>query len=107
VVDNAADSVTEGQNEGIDQVSTLLAGYTLSNSVENLKYTGNGATTGIGNALDNEISGGDKGNSWTAAPGDLLTGGLGADSWSAVSATIPSSARPARTPLTAATVATC
>jgi Ca2+-binding RTX toxin-like protein len=80
VVDNAADSVTEGQNEGIDKVSTSWPA-TLSNNVENLKYTGNGAFTGTGNALDNEISGGDKGNKLDGGAGnDLLTGGLGADS---------------------------
>jgi Ca2+-binding RTX toxin-like protein len=81
VVDNASDSITELLNEGIDNVSTALASYTLSANLENLKYTGTAAFAGTGNALDNEIIGGDKGNKIDGGAGnDQLTGGLGADS---------------------------
>jgi Ca2+-binding RTX toxin-like protein len=81
VVDNAGDSITELLNEGFDNVSTSLASYTLGSNLENLKYTGTALFTGTGNALDNVITGGDKGNKIDGGAGnDQLTGGLGADS---------------------------
>jgi Ca2+-binding RTX toxin-like protein len=81
VVDNAGDSITELASEGIDQVSTALASYTLGNNVENLRYTGSATFSGTGNALDNLITGGDKGNKLDGGAGhDRLAGGAGADS---------------------------
>ncbi|BCL74572.1 hypothetical protein JHS3_03080 [Jeongeupia sp. HS-3] len=73
VVDDAADSVTEGASagDGNDLVQTSLSSYTLGNNVEQLSYTGTGNFTGTGNALANRLSGG-SGN-------DVLNGGAGAD----------------------------
>jgi Ca2+-binding RTX toxin-like protein len=81
VVDNAGDAITEAQNEGTDAVRTSLASYTLGANLENVAYTGSAAFTGTGNALDNIITGGDKGNKLDGGAGnDRLTGGAGADS---------------------------
>ncbi|MHA6196526.1 beta strand repeat-containing protein [Pseudomonas wadenswilerensis] len=71
VIGNAGSAVVEGVDEGIDEVRTALANYTLSAQVENLTYTGTGAFLGYGNASDNIITGG-SGN-------DVLYGGAGAD----------------------------
>jgi Ca2+-binding RTX toxin-like protein len=72
-VDAAGDKVIEAQDGGYDIVETTLAKYTLAANVEELRFTGKGAFTGIGNALDNVIIGG-TGN-------DKLTGGGGADTF--------------------------
>jgi len=71
VIGNASSAVVENVGEGIDEVRTALAGYSLSAQVENLTYTGTGNFTGYGNASDNIITGGN-GN-------DILYGGAGAD----------------------------
>lgn len=72
-VDNAGDVVAEQAGNGIDQVTTTLANYTLTAAVENLTYGGPVAAAfiGTGNALQNVITG--------ANGGDLLNGGGGAD----------------------------
>jgi Ca2+-binding RTX toxin-like protein len=78
VVDSASDIVSEAPNQGVDTVISLLASYTLSANVEDMQFApwgGDGALknfTGIGNALDNTITGGEK-NDW-------LDGRGGADS---------------------------
>jgi len=69
-VDEAADSVTESANEGVDTVYAS-ADYALSANVEVLVLTGD-ARTGIGNELDNQVHG----NTWN----NTLNGGAGADS---------------------------
>ncbi|TAY20214.1 hypothetical protein ELH92_02225 [Rhizobium ruizarguesonis] len=71
IVDDLADVVTEGLNEGTDLIKTALSIYTLGNNVENLLYTGSASFTGTGNALVNTITGG--------AGNDLLDGGAGND----------------------------
>ena len=71
VVDVAGDVVTELAGEGTDTVQTTLASYTIGSNVENLTFTDNAAHTGIGNALNNVLTGGG-GN-------DILNGGAGAD----------------------------
>ncbi|MGO7881476.1 protease, partial [Rhizobium ruizarguesonis] len=58
IVDDLADVVTEGLNEGTDLIKTALSIYTLGNNVENLLYTGSASFTGTGNALVNTITGG-------------------------------------------------
>jgi Ca2+-binding RTX toxin-like protein len=81
IVSEAGDVVTENLNEGTDTVQTALASYTLAANVENLQYTGSAAFTGTGNALDNSITGGNKGNKLDGGAGnDSLTGGDGNDS---------------------------
>jgi Ca2+-binding RTX toxin-like protein len=57
-VDNAGDVVLENPGEGIDEVRTTLAAYTLPANVETLTYTGTAGATLRGNALDNLITGG-------------------------------------------------
>ncbi|WP_426235100.1 beta strand repeat-containing protein [Pseudomonas sp. TWP3-2] len=64
-------TVIEQAGGGNDEVRVSYKDHTLAANVERLTYTGTGAFTGIGNALDNIITGGN-GN-------DLLYGGGGAD----------------------------
>jgi Ca2+-binding RTX toxin-like protein len=75
------DSVVEFANEGIDTVnaSLTLSPYTLSANVENLVYTGAGNFIGVGNGLDNVITG-DTGADYLIGFGgnDTLIGGTGA-----------------------------
>ncbi|HWR38622.1 MAG TPA: RTX toxin [Patescibacteria group bacterium] len=70
VVDNAGDAVTELTGEGTDLVQSGVS-HTLGANVENLTLTGMGAINGVGNALDNVLTGN--------AGANLLDGGLGAD----------------------------
>ncbi|SCZ05370.1 peroxidase family protein [Microvirga guangxiensis] len=79
VVDNAGDVVDEtaAGSSGIDTVETSLASYTLTAGVENLEYTGNGAFTGTGNALNNVISGGGSGDNLFGLDGDDTLNGNG------------------------------
>ncbi len=69
VVDNAGDTISDVS--GVDTVQTALAGYLLDADVENLVLTGNAAIDGIGNTLDNEITGNSANNT--------LNGGGGTD----------------------------
>ena len=72
IVDSALDIVTEALSAGNDTIETTLGNYTLvAPNVENLKYTGIGNFIGIGNTLNNRITGG-VGN-------DTLTGNNGDD----------------------------
>ena len=70
VVDSDGDSVSEPLNEGSDLVRSCIS-YTLSSNVENLILTGNNATDGTGNVLDNILEG-NSGN-------NILDGGFGND----------------------------
>ena len=92
IISHAGMTVNEALNAGTDTVSTTLATYRLENNVENLTFTGAGAFTGNGNALDNVITGGGgidmlyglAGNdtiSGGAGGADILTGGLGDDTY--------------------------
>ncbi|MGB3930769.1 MAG: Ig-like domain-containing protein, partial [Sphingobium sp.] len=71
VVDVVGDAVVELTGQGIDEVRTGLASYTLGANVENLTGTATTAQTLTGNDLDNVITGG--------AANDTLNGGIGAD----------------------------
>ncbi|HEU0099131.1 MAG TPA: pre-peptidase C-terminal domain-containing protein [Allosphingosinicella sp.] len=73
VVDSAGDSVTEASGEGIDEVRTTLAAYTLSTFLENLTGLGNVNQTLNGNAGNNVIDGG--------LGADAMTGGTGDDTY--------------------------
>jgi len=93
-VDNVGDVVTELPNEGIDQVTSYLAQYTLPDNVEVLRF-GSTSTLAVGNASDNDIlangtlrglDGNDllvglSGNDIIEGGNgnDILTGGLGTD----------------------------
>src|SRR5262249_22732876 len=69
VVDSIGDVVIENAGEGTDTVQTTLTSYTLGTNVENLTFTGTGNFIGIGNALNNTITGG--------AGNDTIDGGAG------------------------------
>jgi Ca2+-binding RTX toxin-like protein len=80
IVDDIGDTIVELENEGRDTVQTTLDSYMLDLNVENLTYAGTGDFTGLGNELDNIITGGDAGNSlYGEAGNDRLIGGLGDD----------------------------
>jgi serralysin len=72
IVDSTGDIVTEARNGNTDTVRTTLQAYTLTASVENLVYVGDGDFTGTGNELSNKI--------WGGTGDDLLSGGAGNDS---------------------------
>ena len=72
VVDNTADVVTEGANEGVDLVQSSVT-FTLGANVENLTLTGTSAINGTGNALDNVLTGNSAAN--------VLSGGAGNDTY--------------------------
>ncbi|WP_292556451.1 calcium-binding protein [Methylobacter sp.] len=73
------DTVTEQAGQGIDTVKADL-GYTRGNNLENLTLTGTNAVDGIGNELNNVLTGNSVKNILTGMAGnDTLDGGLGAD----------------------------
>jgi Ca2+-binding RTX toxin-like protein len=101
-VSSAQDVISEtsyhgrGDAGGIDEVRTTLASYALpeanraNGNIENLSFSGYGSNfTGVGNALDNVITGGygndhlfgGSGNDvlYGGAGNDILNGGVGAD----------------------------
>jgi Ca2+-binding RTX toxin-like protein len=70
-VDATGDVIRETAGGGIDRVVATASRYTLSAHLEALTYAGTGSFTGIGNGLDNSITGG--------ASNDRLEGGGGDD----------------------------
>ena len=90
VVDSAGDTVVEAAGQGIDSVQSSLT-HTLSTNVENLTLSGFSAIDGIGNALDNALTGNGAANTLTGLAGndtldgaaglDTLIGGLGDDTY--------------------------
>ncbi|MFA5285901.1 MAG: calcium-binding protein, partial [Smithellaceae bacterium] len=80
IVDDAGDVVEERINAGSDTVQSSLS-YTLPENVENLTLTGLEAIDGIGNELNNSITGNSAANTLTGNAGnDTLDGGAGNDS---------------------------
>ncbi|MEN6319610.1 MAG: M10 family metallopeptidase C-terminal domain-containing protein, partial [Syntrophaceae bacterium] len=78
VVDSAGDVVTEASGEGTDTVDTYI-NYTLNANVESL-YLYSSATTGVGNSLDNIITGNAYDNTLNGLDGnDTLYGNAGDD----------------------------
>jgi Ca2+-binding RTX toxin-like protein len=71
IVDNAGDSVTELANQGVDEVRTSLANYTLGANVEKLTGLGTVDQSLTGNSAANVIDGG--------AGADAMSGGAGDD----------------------------
>ncbi|HEY0927077.1 beta strand repeat-containing protein [Brevundimonas sp.] len=68
---DANDTIVELLNEGYDTINTTRSTFTLPANVEALTFVGAGAFTGIGNGLDNTLTGG--------AGDDFLRGGAGND----------------------------
>jgi Ca2+-binding RTX toxin-like protein len=87
IINNTTDTIHEHLNGGFDRVESSVS-YTLSDNLENLTLTGSN-TTGIGNALSNNITafsnyvsvyGGDGNDTLSAlGTGDSLIGGAGDD----------------------------
>jgi len=80
VVDHLNDRIVEQLNGGRDRVETSLTSYTLGNHLEELVYSGSANFTGLGNALNNLIIGGQSADSLAGGNGDdQLRGGNGHD----------------------------
>jgi serralysin len=87
-VDGAPDQVTEDTAGGFDTVNASVS-WTLGENVEDLNLIGRHAIDGIGNSLNNAITGNAANNDLVGADGDdlldgregpdLLTGGAGSD----------------------------
>ncbi len=78
-VDNAGDQITENVTEGMDTVQSSIS-YTLGANVENLILTGTSPISGMGNALDNVLTGNSGDNVLDGAAGaDTMIGGAGND----------------------------
>lgn len=79
IVDNLTDVVQENADEGIDLVQASVT-TTLAANVENLTLTGTTAINGVGNALDNLLTGNSAANSLNGGDGnDTLNGAAGVD----------------------------
>jgi Ca2+-binding RTX toxin-like protein len=80
VVDNVGDAVFEGVGEGTDTITSSTVACVLSDNVENLTLTGSAAIDGIGNSLDNVLTGNGGNNILSAGDGnDVLNSGGGVD----------------------------
>ncbi|KQQ44622.1 hypothetical protein ASF58_20845 [Methylobacterium sp. Leaf125] len=79
VVATRGDVVVEAANEGSDTVLSAIA-YELGANLENLTLTGGADLKGVGNDLDNRLTGNAGANRlYGGAGNDHLDGGLGAD----------------------------
>jgi Ca2+-binding RTX toxin-like protein len=81
VVDSTGDLVVEAASNDVDGVKSYLPSYTLTANVEWLTLaSGTTALEGVGNELDNLITGNtNKNNLRGGAGNDTLDGGIGAD----------------------------
>ncbi len=80
VVDATGDVVTENLGEGTDTIQASVTLATLAANVENLTLTGTAAINGVGNELNNLITGNSAINTLTGGAGDdSLNGGAGND----------------------------
>lgn len=78
IVDSVNDDIIEMGGQGTDSVLASID-YTLGNNVENLTLIGS-ADRGIGNDLDNVITGNNRSNTLEGGAGnDILTGGVSTD----------------------------
>ncbi len=79
IVDSIADVVTEAVGQGTDTVQAAV-NWTLGNNFENLTLLGTGNINGVGNALNNVLTGNTGNNILNGAGGDdTIIGGAGAD----------------------------
>lgn len=80
-VDSTGDFVQENLNEGTDTVRSSIS-YTLTANVENLILTGEDVVDGVGNEINNNITGNSEDNLLDGKAGiDTLIGGLGDDTY--------------------------
>jgi len=78
-VDDAADVTVELAGEGTDTVRAGVS-YTIGAEIERLVLTGNAAIDGVGNELDNRLTGNAANNTLSGLAGnDILDGKAGAD----------------------------
>lgn len=78
-VDSLGDVVNENAGEGTDRVTSAVD-YTLGDHVENLTLSGSVATQGIGNGLNNSITGNSANNLlYGLAGNDTISGSTGND----------------------------
>ncbi len=81
IVDNAGDTIVEGASAGTDSVNSSIS-HALAANVENLTLTGSAAINGLGNALNNVITGNAGVNMLDGGAGaDTMSGGAGDDSY--------------------------
>jgi len=81
IVDNVGDLVAETADQGWDTVRSRVS-YTLTNHVENLILTGTAAINGVGNNLNNTLTGNSGDNVLDGGTGvDYLIGGFGNDTY--------------------------
>ncbi|MBL4919381.1 peroxidase family protein [Szabonella alba] len=83
IVDDIGDVVIELAGGGTqDDIFTTLNTYSLPENVERLFFTGVGSFTGTGNALNNQIFGGDQADILDGGAGnDQMNGGAGDDTY--------------------------
>lgn len=90
LVEDETDVAIEAAGEGADLILTTLSNYILGDNFEDLTYAGDysgGRFTGIGNALDNTLTGGDGADLLAGGGGaDTMIGGLGNDVYSVTDA---------------------
>jgi Ca2+-binding RTX toxin-like protein len=80
IVDNLGDVVIEDADAGIDTVRSATFSQVLSDNVENLELLGSSDLRGVGNALDNRLSGNNGANVLDGGEGaDWMAGGRGND----------------------------
>ena len=78
---STGDTIVENVNEGTDTVRSDVT-WTLGTNLENLTLTGIAAVDGMGNALNNTVTGNSAANVLTGGAGnDTLRGGLGNDTY--------------------------
>ncbi|MBU1217102.1 hypothetical protein KJ870_10410 [bacterium] len=81
IVDNAADSVFETADNGIDTIVSSVS-YVLPENVENITLSGSDNISATGNELDNTIVGNSGNNTLDGKAGnDTMSGGAGDDTY--------------------------
>ncbi|GCL43050.1 hypothetical protein NIES80_27610 [Dolichospermum planctonicum] len=79
IVDSTTDTITENVGEGTDIIQSSVT-LTLATNVENLTLTGTAVINGIGNELNNVITGNSANNTLNGGAGnDTFNGGAGND----------------------------
>ena len=77
----AGDTTIENAAEGVDTVQSAIT-WTLADNVENLTLTGAAAINGLGNTLDNVLTGNSAANILSGGAGaDTMIGGYGDDTY--------------------------